>query len=544
MEDLGAPVVKIFAQGDSFPRVDVALRAARNLVVLRHYELSRNWGVRGFTDRKSALDMAAGHASYWRKLLTNVPQHEKIAVEGLNEPEVHPWGSEPPELTGAYYAELARLLSSSGVRVVTGNLSVGWPGNGEPEMPPASPPIWKPYTEMVEATLRYNGFLGLHEYWYFNGPKEPVVEGTKKSGGWGWWAGRFRTCPWNVPIIITEAGIGEDVLHEGKKIGWLGLPPPMDITYIRQVVDYDIQCILDGRVVGFTLFLHDYYDKEWEWYNTRVQGFMDLWMEHMRDVENGEYSVLPPAWPMPQWSSLPWTPSPGTTPAPTPIPVVDPIRVLMPDGAVQVLALEEYLRYVVGAEVPALWPVEAVKAQAVAARSYARVAMASPRHGASADVCTKQHCQVFNPAKVHPASDAAIKATAGEVILYDGKVATAFFSANCGGVTMGNETAFGGVALPYLRPVPCINPGPKNGHGVGMCQWGAHDMADAGADYKTILKHYYTGVRLSSEPEPVPPPVDDTDEIIQLRGAIADALPRLEALHTSIGAVVAILKAA
>ena len=56
------------------------------------------------------------------------------------------------------------------------------------------------------------------------------------------------------------------------------------------------------------------------------------------------------------------------------------------------MLLEEYLRAVVPAEVPALWPAEAAKAQAVAARSYAQYAIEHPRHP-NADICTSPaHC--------------------------------------------------------------------------------------------------------------------------------------------------------
>lgn len=193
------------------------------------------------------------------------------------------------------------------------------------------------------------------------------------------------------------------------------------------------------------------------------------------------------------------------------MPVRDPIRVLMPDGSVRVMALEEYLRAVVPAEMPALWPTEAVKAQAVASRSYARAAMLAPRHAPVADVCTDTHCQVYNEARIHAASDAAIEATAGETLWYAGQLAVAFFSAACGGRTRGNDEVWGGERLPYLQPVDCPCGKPKSGHGVGLCQWGAKAQADQGLDYRAILKHYYTGVRLSSEADPVPPPESPRD---------------------------------
>jgi hypothetical protein len=207
---------------------------------------------------------------------------------------------------------------------------------------------------------------------------------------------------------------------------------------------------------------------------------------------------------------------------PTP-PAGKPIRLLLSDGTVRVLELEEYLRGVVGAEMPDTWPLEALKTQAVAARSFAMAAIAHPRHLPNADICATTHCQAYNEARGNANCDLAVRQTASQVIVYEGQLATAYYSANCGGHTLGNETAFGGPPLPYLRPVTCINPGPKNGHAVGMCQWGAHDMAQRGDNYATILKHYYTGIRLSGEPQQPSPPTANSGEI---GGRVTDAAGR------------------
>jgi peptidoglycan hydrolase-like amidase len=172
------------------------------------------------------------------------------------------------------------------------------------------------------------------------------------------------------------------------------------------------------------------------------------------------------------------------------------IRVLMEDGSIANMAMEGYLRGVVPSEVFPDWPKESLKAQAVAARSYALAATKHPRHAASgADVCTFEHCQRFDPDRIRQSTDDAITATAGQVILYDDNPVAAYFSANCGGATVSNVDGFGSdTPQPYLVGVECVNKGKKNGHGVGMCQWGAHDMAEQGVDYVTILQHYYTGV--------------------------------------------------
>ena len=90
------------------------------------------------------------------------------------------------------------------------------------------------------------------------------------------------------------------------------------------------------------------------------------------------------------------------------------IRVLMTDGYAVTMTLDEYLKGVVPHEMPPSWPLEALKAQAVAARSYAatsrRHADANPE--ADADVCTTTHCQVWSPIH-YDTTDRAVEATSG-----------------------------------------------------------------------------------------------------------------------------------
>lgn len=170
------------------------------------------------------------------------------------------------------------------------------------------------------------------------------------------------------------------------------------------------------------------------------------------------------------------------------------LRVLMPDGGVVVMDLEEYLRGVVPSEVPPTWPREALRAQAVAARSYAATRHAHLDVGA--DVCTTTHCQVWNN-RYYDTTDRAIADTRGIVGRYQGNIIYAFFFAHCDGRTRNNEEVWGGAPVPYLRSVPCSCGFTWMwGHGVGMCQEGARAMALQGYSYVDILKHYYTGIEV------------------------------------------------
>jgi hypothetical protein len=167
------------------------------------------------------------------------------------------------------------------------------------------------------------------------------------------------------------------------------------------------------------------------------------------------------------------------------------------------MPLEEYLRAVVPAEMPALWPLEALKAQAVAARSYGQYAIEHPRHN-NADICTNPaHCQNYDEADIHERGDQAVRATRGVIARYNGATVNGIFSAHCGGHTRNNEEVFvnkegKGFPVPYLRGVPCPATGQKFGHGVGFCQHGARTFAEQNRTYDEIIKHYYTGVTLGA----------------------------------------------
>lgn len=97
------------------------------------------------------------------------------------------------------------------------------------------------------------------------------------------------------------------------------------------------------------------------------------------------------------------------------------------------LSLEDYLRGVVPLEVPALWDPDAVRAQAVAARTYAAFERAD-RQARHYQICDTTQCQVYGGADAeHEASDAAIRATRGRGLVKGGKPIFAQFSASNGG---------------------------------------------------------------------------------------------------------------
>jgi SpoIID/LytB domain protein len=116
--------------------------------------------------------------------------------------------------------------------------------------------------------------------------------------------------------------------------------------------------------------------------------------------------------------------------------------------------LEPYILGVVAAEGPASFHPEALKALAVAARSYTECNRG--RHGGGTDLCDTTHCHAYAGIGRAAASvRAAVAATAGIVALYDGRPIDAVYSADCGGRTQTPDDAWGSRrrAIPYLRSV-------------------------------------------------------------------------------------------
>jgi peptidoglycan hydrolase-like amidase len=161
--------------------------------------------------------------------------------------------------------------------------------------------------------------------------------------------------------------------------------------------------------------------------------------------------------------------------------------------------LEDAVAAVVAAESGPGATVEALKAQAVAARSFYTASNA--RHHDYA-FCDTTHCQFLRsiPARGTPARQAS-DATRGLILAYQNRPFAPFYSAVCGGHTraLGNTTGY-----PYFA-VDCTycqrNPTqPIRGHRLGMCQSGAAGLASNGASFRTILNHYYPATTIMQTP--------------------------------------------
>ncbi|MCX7720366.1 MAG: SpoIID/LytB domain-containing protein [Dictyoglomus thermophilum] len=122
---------------------------------------------------------------------------------------------------------------------------------------------------------------------------------------------------------------------------------------------------------------------------------------------------------------------------------------ILPSGwLVNVLNMEEYLMSVVPSEMPASYPLDALKAQAVASRTYALVNKG--KHG-EFDLCNTTHCQVYKGMRVeNERSTRAVMETIGEIVVYNNQPIKAFFHSSSGGFTEDCKYVWG-EDLPYLK---------------------------------------------------------------------------------------------
>jgi len=214
--------------------------------------------------------------------------------------------------------------------------------------------------------------------------------------------------------------------------------------------------------------------------------------------------------------------------------------------------LETAVASVVAAESIAGTPLEAEKAQAIAARSYF---VAGPSRHHNFDFCDTTHCQFLRePPGVDTVAGRAASATQGLVLTYNGRPIAAMYTRSCGGRTytpdqLGMATRgypYFSVECPYCRRHPVhwqtrisaqdagflqppnetarlrldrrlgweaiasndfsltpdgssvIVEGTGGGHGIGLCQAGSKAMAEQGQPFDRILMHYYPDTTLAS----------------------------------------------
>lgn len=118
------------------------------------------------------------------------------------------------------------------------------------------------------------------------------------------------------------------------------------------------------------------------------------------------------------------------------------------------LPLEDYLVGLINCEISSAWPIEAVKAQAVIARTYA-LNRKEARKNAFYHLESSVIDQVYDGSLIEDSrARRAVSETAGEVLTYNGAIIQAFYHSNCGGKTEASENVWG-ASLPYMKGVDC-----------------------------------------------------------------------------------------
>jgi len=151
---------------------------------------------------------------------------------------------------------------------------------------------------------------------------------------------------------------------------------------------------------------------------------------------------------------------------------------------INAVGLESYVRGVVSAESPSSWPAEALKAQAVAARTYA---ITTNKPGSFFDHYADTRSQVYRGvAAERTTTDAAVSATKSQVVTYDGEPVVTYFFSTSGGRTENSEYGFpGGEAKPWLKSVedPYDSVSPRH-------RWGPmrYTLKQAGAKLRGLVK--------------------------------------------------------
>jgi len=161
-------------------------------------------------------------------------------------------------------------------------------------------------------------------------------------------------------------------------------------------------------------------------------------------------------------------------------------------NAINAVPLEEYVAGVVARESPSSWPQEALKAQAVAARTYA---VTTSKAGAGFDQYADTRSQVYGGVAAETAAtNAAVAATRGQVVTYDGAPVVTYFFLTSGGRTENVEnTTLGTEPKPWLQSVddPYDDVSPKH-------RWGPirMSMGTAAARLSGLVRGRFKGIRV------------------------------------------------
>lgn len=381
------------------------------------------WIGRGSAGVRPFVERFAGDFARWR----DVAGVDLFELEN----EYVDWGPAQARAENVWLVEAVRQMANRGYRCVGGNHPTGWPQQ-------AHLPL---YREALRVLGEHGGYWGLHEYGW-PGRTADGEDGLRDRTYvmrhhdlMTWAVAHDLTVP---PVLITEFGWDEHLLTGGEHRGFRAAPNPAAVL---------------GWMAWYLTYAHPRV-QGCAWFQTGAQGD---WREF--DLV-GSYVEADAA--------LLGSGRDRQT-----------VAVLRTETVhVEKMELESYLQGVVPAEMPADWPSEALKAQAVWARSYARYMVANTpevyaSHGA--DLEDTARCQAYRESR-YAATDEAVVSTWGRSLV-DAERRMYQYVARCGRQD-----------CPYCqgRPGSLERVWPRR-----ACQQGARLMAAGGASWKEICAHYY-----------------------------------------------------
>ena len=151
-----------------------------------------------------------------------------------------------------------------------------------------------------------------------------------------------------------------------------------------------------------------------------------------------------------------------------------------PLRVVNILTLDQYLKGVVPWEMDKTAPMEALKAQAICARSETLAKIADGRHALDGfDMCDYDHCQGYSGTENESArTNRAVDETSGEVIMQNGHIADAVYGTNSGGLTSSADDVWRGTPEAYLKSVPDFAPNSETAQlfrgGMNEAKWATY----------------------------------------------------------------------
>jgi len=148
---------------------------------------------------------------------------------------------------------------------------------------------------------------------------------------------------------------------------------------------------------------------------------------------------------------------------------------------INILPLEEYLYSVVPSEVPYYWHMEALKVQAVLARTYALKSIMNSV-GRDYDIEDNQNSQMYRGKSwEYSTTTTAVNSTKGEVVFYEGSIANVYFHSTCGGHTESAKNVWNIPSVPYLTGVKCPY--------CGDSPWSSWERVIRREDWDKVIKN-------------------------------------------------------